>query len=493
MDLKDKVRFSKVSNNFISSNSASNLVFKYGFVFYDNSISVKDNFLEKWHKINVGQYILHFHYEAKFRRININNTVVIVLGDIFVAHGDCTVEETISTFVLTNNWDVIDNLSGRFTIIIINSNNGGKVIIDPFGARTLFYKAGNKVAFSSHAQLLARILSKGKSSNSVKYMASNEYKSKATRFLPGDLTLFDDIFGLTPNNYLSLSDNSTVRFWPRKDIKKSQLDDLKLCCEEYFRNFCKYLLAEGNKPIFGLTGGVDTRAVISAFKKNDFNFKTITWDYPSVNEDEREVIAELSEYLGVDNIWVDTNYKENDATFELLRDAASLNSGGTRGRALLPAQTIPYIESNEVFIRGLGGEILRGSYNRNLSPNRKSLTDLEYFISVYNGYKLNSKNTSEFYKSFTENAFLGFMERANYHSIYNVDSGDLVYWEQRMAMWAANLNNEYDVALKNLVGINSRKLYEISYGLESNIRFRRELLLDITSFFDKGLSKIKLV
>ena len=62
-----------------------------------------------------------------------------------------------------------------------------------------------------------------------------------------------------------------------------------------------------------------------------------------------------------------------------------------------------------------------------------------------------------------------------------------------MAIWAANLQNEYDVALKNLVGINSRRLFEVSYGLPKEIRFRRQLLTDLMLQFDEYLSRYKIV
>ena len=482
-----------IINKITSNKEVSNLLFRYGFVLYDNSLNIKDDFLKTWQKIQVHNYNLLFHYEAKFRKIDIGNSAVLIFGDIFVAHGNNTVEENITNFILLNNWDAIDNLSGRFAIIVVDEDGSGKVIIDPFGARTLFYKAGAKVSLSSHSQLLAAIHSQEKDTKITKYMISEEYKTRTTRFLPGDLTRFNEIYGLTPNNYLSLSENSTIRFWPRNDIKETSLEQLFSCCEEYFKNFSSYLLSEGVKPVFGLTGGVDTRAVIAAFKNNNYNFKTITWDYPSVKDDERKVINEVAKYLNIDNIWIDIKYEENNEKFEGMRDAANLNSGSSRGRAMLPAQTAPHVHANEVFVRGLGGEILRGSFNRKTAPHKKDLTNIEYFMSVYNGYKLNESNTGDFYKSFTLKAYTGFMHRANYQSLFNVDVGDLIYWEQRMAMWAANLNNEYDVTFKNLVGINSRKLYEIAYGLDAEVRFRRELLLDITDFFDKGLAEIKLV
>ena len=62
-----------------------------------------------------------------------------------------------------------------------------------------------------------------------------------------------------------------------------------------------------------------------------------------------------------------------------------------------------------------------------------------------------------------------------------------------MSMWAASLLNEADPALKNIAGLNSRKMYEAAYGLPDEERFQRELLLKITSNFDPYLSNLPII
>ena len=467
---------------------ADSRLYRYGFLLLPKNINV--NFSDiglvntYWKDIYLGEYVLHLHYELPVLKFGSGNSEIYILGDVFVAHGNLTIEEIASRFISTGDWDLIDLLSGRFSILVQNDGDI-KIFSDPFGARTIYYKISDKGTFvSSHSKLLADASSSEISSVVKNYMKSTEYNNKTTKYLPGDLTIFDGVLYLIPNNYLSLKLQNTFRFWPRKDIKPTSLEELKKLTNEYFVNFSKFLNNANHAIYFGLTGGVDTRIIIAASKALGLNFSTLTWDYHSLGYYERDLINGISDYLGKENLWL--NFRTGKQAFlSSLSQVSNANSGLVRGSSDLVPKTFSYVSSSSIFVRGLGGEILRGAYNKSVSKH-SNLSSLEYFIKMYNGSR--NVNTSLEYDDFTELAFSNYMNRGNYSNLFDHDVGDLFYWEHRMSIWASNLLNEYDVALKNLVGINSRILFEASYGLPSDIRFRRELILDLMLTFDEFLA-----
>lgn len=145
------------------------------------------------------------------------------------------------------------------------------------------------------------------------------------------------------------------------------------------------------------------------------------------------------------------------------------------------------ILDNEVFIRGWGGEIIRGFYNRHKTPMSGDLC--ADFFKLYKTKRV--QEPSEEFTRFVEEATKGYIERGNYNDkLYNVDVRDLFYWEQRMGMWGANVINEMDPAAYNIIGFNSRPLYEASFGLKSEVRLGAEIMLKLTARYDKKYANI---
>ncbi len=464
----------------------SSRLYRYGFLLKPKKskfsiVGMADTY---WHKINVGNYNLYVHFELPIKKFEYDTSTLYILGDVYIAHGNLSLDEIIRRFIQEDNWDLIDLLSGRFSIIIVNQGES-KVFSDPFGSRTIYYKlTEDGPIVGSHSKLVADNSFSKISSVIKNYMRAPEYNNKTTKYLPGDLTIFDDVYYLIPNNFLNLDLQVTTRFWPREQFNPIELTDFKLLVREYFVKLSYFLKQTNNLVYFGLTGGVDTRILIASTKSMGVNFNTITWDYKSLGYYEKDLINGISKYLGRDNVWL--NFRsEKQVLFSFLSSVSNSNSGLVRGLSDLVPKTFCFVPNNSMFVRGLGGEILRGAYNKEISKY-KNLETLDYFIKIYNGAR--NKVTSLEYDQFTENAFRNYMKRGNYDNLYNYDVGDLFYWEHRMAIWASNLLNEYDVALKNLVGINSRILFNAAYGLSGSVRFRRELILDLISEFDSFLA-----
>lgn len=451
------------------------------------------DFLRSWNFTQCGEAIIAHHHETKITKHQFQNYFVFTLGDIFCAHGTESIANILKRFAEENDWDAIDCLSGRFAILTYNKriNSFEKILTDPIGSRSLFYSTSHPNLAASHSSLLAEILDTNRDQETIEFIKSEDFLTIRTKFLPADLTMYKNIYGLPANHYYSFKDNKAARFWPRNPIKPSKIEDLLEKSKEYLLNQIEYFSASGIRPIIGLTGGVDCRSIIAAWNSHKIHFKCLTWDR-NLSNDEIAIIKNISTHIYADSYFLDVKKNENSESFEALKTFGHINRGSFIGNGNLTAQTAEFSGPSDVFVRGLGGEILRGMFNKRSSRESK-IENLKYATNLYKTSRL--KNPSEKFRLFVEKSYKDFFERINLNNqnLFNYDFGDLIYWEQRMSMWAASLLNEADPALKNIAGLNSRKMYETAYGLPDEERFQRELLLKITANFDPYLSNLPII
>lgn len=162
-------------------------------------------------------------------------------------------------------------------------------------------------------------------------------------------------------------------------------------------------------------------------------------------------------------------------------DATEIATGFSRGKSALTANMSRVADERDVFVRGYGGEILRGFYNRHNRelPDRSpdALTDIYLTRRV-------GKPTPEF-RGFAVRAFAEFIERTDFQAdFFNHDPLDIFYWEQRMGTWGSMMLNEMDPVVYSMAGINSRRLFEAAFGLKSEERLGKNLLLRLTGRYD---------
>lgn len=67
------------------------------------------SYLENWHRIELNLYALLTHPELPVHTVSgVDNDQVIAIGDIFVAHGDDSLDENLKA-LLTGEYDTLDN------------------------------------------------------------------------------------------------------------------------------------------------------------------------------------------------------------------------------------------------------------------------------------------------------------------------------------------------------------------------------------------------
>ncbi|WP_417778620.1 hypothetical protein [Stutzerimonas xanthomarina] len=464
------------------------LAYRFGFLAVGESSNIDDKLVSGWVRVRAGSYNFYVHPELPVKIVPSSGGVAVLLGDVFICRGDSSVEAILSKMLSEDLWDEFDNLSGRFALFLISADDC-RVFHDPFGSRTVYYRSAGEFGVSSHSSLLASIFEDEVSSQALEFIRAPEYKMRGTGYLPGDVTMYESINALIPNNGYSQKTRKTFRYWPRAAVACESLQGFLDKCDDYFTNFAKSINGRYN-AVLGVTGGVDTRAVIAGLMAKSLPLKLVTWTGGRLPENEVPVVQEMVSHLRQPHVYMDPGAKVTSEKFASIRNAANAATGYCRGASSLTANMGEIVGQGDVFIRGYGGEIVRGFYNRHKS--KVGLGLVEDFYSLYKTKRV--VDPSSMFENFCKTAISGFISRANYNQdLFGLDIRDLYYWEQRMGVWGANMHNEMDPAVYSITGLNSRPLYESAFGLTPELRLGQKIMLDMTALYDKKFSDIGVV
>lgn len=474
----------------------SKLLYRFGFVAHDTAYRPRDVRAvvgDAWSRVDVADMTFWLHPETRWNVVETHLGVVVLIGPAFMLSSGASLDgllERVAGTEAPEVWNLLDELSGRFAVVLLQPHRRW-LIHDAFGARSLFY-ATDVPVFSSHAELLAAVTERPLDPLVAEFRAMPEYRQRGVTYLPGDWTVYERIYGLVPNNYLDLRTRKTVRYWPRQPLERRTLSDFFDSSDSYFRSLTHFL-RDGMEPVLGLTGGIDTRAIIAALRANGLPPDLITWLGNYMPEREVPLVEALVQYLGGAHRYVNASEIRTDSVYKLVKAIASRNVGNYRGHAKLTSHMFRLVEDKEhaVFIRGYGGEILRGFYNVSRSP-MQNVSVPELFRAFNSGLKI--RPPSDEYTTIGIRAFEEFSERANYSTAFSdlgYDVNDVFYWEQRMGMWGSAMHNEMDAALQSMTAYNSRWLYESAFGLPDEVRLTKTLLRELTRRYDEGLADLE--
>lgn len=474
-------------------------LFKFGFFiakscdnpdFSDPTIS---NILDRFENHRIGSYTILIEKSCPYFLTEINGTTFAIIGEFFDNDGDDP-KERIRELA---KGDIVENLSamdlgGRYALLMI-SGDDLLVANDPFGSRAVHFIEGGRVAVSSHEALLAQFYGLPRNSEVLQFRASSQFKERTVSYLPGNICQHSDIRRL-PSNHLYNSKSSCIeRYWPRLPPQKTTEEDVFSAFERALTALRSHV-AERYTPVLSITGGVDSRSIVSTFHESGTRFIGVTWVDVNFNLAEQPVIDQITSLTGCFhfNIGKD-NYPE-----KVFQETGALNAGGSVSglRAKLMEGVRLHIASqqdentNPLFVIGYGGEILRGFY-RKKHRHPDKVFDAHSMAGLYGIPSTQSAN-DQVYIAYVNRAFGQFFRDAQFDSgsLKGFDPHDIFYWEHRMAMWAALTMDTIDVAMPCLVGINSRRLYEAALSLPVEARLAGNLIQRYTQSRSPALGRI---
>ena len=394
---------------------------------------------------------------------------VWIVGDAF--HPGRHLFKQMARHVLEGNLlETLDGIAGRFLLI---HRNGSQIEIyhDAMGARSVFYGDG---VVASHAGLAAEVLGSGLRDWIIPFITSRGYLQRDVKYLPGLDAPFVGVRQLTPNTRLVLPQGSVERYWPRAGLVHTDRAQALASLKEHLEGLRGYLEENALEPIIGLSAGRDSRGVFAALaplRPRLFTFVRSA-DAQSSHSADSRTARELASKAGLD--------------VEIIKIPAppQLDTAST-GFAITFRQNTGYVRGNNsswvehyaglpptdhVFVRGFGGEVMRGFYPQIQEANPQSLSHL---------YDVNAGSRM------SRDAFAQFIEVAGWgeDARFGYDPAGMFYWEHRMGTWGAIALSESDMAFRGLPGYNSRDLFGVFMSLPAEV--------DRRSIFESAVMELR--
>jgi asparagine synthetase B (glutamine-hydrolysing) len=509
--------------------TGNSLLFRFGFICHSaahhpEGDRVWAEVVQSWRTLEVAGFVIHHHPETLLRHHRRDGGAAVLIGDAFATPPGRTVESVLDTLLAAESddlfFDSFDALSGRFALLVLKGS-ARRAFHDPIGSRSLFYRGAGEFCLGSHAELIAHAFGMGKSEAVQELIGTAEYESRTVKYLPGDLTLYEDLHGLAPNNYYDITERRSVRYWPRQGRRSTTFDEFFGALDEYLAALASHLRGRYS-PILGVTGGIDTRTLLAAFSRYELPVRGVTWlrRRRGPQEDELRLVEALTAQAGIEHTYLRPGPADDGQ--RAVRAIAKRNLGGFGRASRITAQMHErFAQADAVFVRGYGAEIIRGFYNfrnpnpralrghpvrrrlrawsgavRGLAPNARrgvigAMTAGE-LLTAYDS-SMRGVRAGEEHRRLGLAAFEGFIERANYDERLvrlGFDLDDLFYWEHRMGMWGSAKHNEMDPAALSISGFNDRSVYEIAFGMNPRERLTKELLLRVVRRYDERMAAI---
>lgn len=475
-------------NDVMAKHEEEGILFRNGFLLvHADDIPPQNNprvaqALKGFETHKVGDYHLKIAPGTRTLTVERNGVKIIVLGDVYDNEGDDpkTRVEQMATGDLIEALAHSD-LGGRHAIIAFTSNDV-LVAQDPFGARSVAYSIGPVRAVASHSPLLAYGLRLRRDANVAKQTKCTAYRSRKVRYLPGHISVFENVRMLPPNHVYSFRFGSIARFWPHKEMTRASEERVFSLLDEALSALRRYV-SENYLPVISITGGIDARVVVAHFTQFGAPFYGVTWTDFNFDQAEDEIVRAIAGAASCTHLRIASPLRSADET--LLRTAGAYNSGELASgvqASLMGATRQAILKSREtscrepMFIIGYGGEIVRGFYQKGGRDGRQSL-DPEQMARLFGTGSKAADESAEDYRAFVRRSFGQFFTESRFdrQAMKGHDPYDLFYWEHRMGMWGAAKLNVIDVAMRCLPGINSRRLFEAAISLPDDRRLSKEI------------------
>jgi hypothetical protein len=455
------------------------LLFRRGFLLTtaDSTEVARLPYLGRWSRQALGRYSLYLHPDAKCRVRSQGTRIAVVIGQVFdpeeyVFDEDPILDGLLNTQIDGAFFSILDRLAGRFALVMIDRTST-RVFHDAFGAMPVFYAEGEGGHCASHSGLLADLLAVPLREFVIPFITSDNYRARDVKYLPGLAAPYEGILQLTPNTTIDLVSKQISRYWPRGPLTKTDLKQAAEMLSAHLAACAEFTRRRRWHPALGLTGGSDSRGIFAACATlNPFVFTYVRSSDGTQNISKDSLIGgKLAAAYGIRQIvFPIPNRHSLSSSISPFGEAFRRSTGYYRGNSSAWVEALyamNEIGDDSLFIRGFGGEILRGFYQH--SKNRIRSMHPNQLASAY-GVNAGSPITRALFEHFLE------VSQWSDQTLYDYDLNDIFYWEHRMGVWGSIAMTESALAVHGIVGYNSRNLYNTFFGLEFDIRASREAL-----------------
>lgn len=389
-----------------------------------------------------------------------------------------------------NFYELLDELSGRFVILLVNQ--AAQVYAWPDACGTLpvcYHTDSNGLWLSSHACLIKEAVG-CRSDQLVSQLQKTRFYQFGIRHCPADLTEVEDVRLLTPNLQLFYADErvSVSRTFPRERYKEECVDRIVEDVATLLKSSIECLL-NYHKPTFcALSGGVDSRISLAATRESRKGIKFFTFSGKGNASRDLECTRSLAKELSLNFNAIELPEVHDNVGFldrycQLQGKTRCPNSEETQ-------QRLSYFGRQDAFeIRSSVSEVARSFIKRKFRIGKMELTAAN-MVPLYKRVPF-----SKHWQNKLESAFDNWVEISGFKKIERLgyDWLDFYYWEYRVGTWQNLVMQDADYYTNPTVIFNNRKILSLMLSSPESLRNNDELQKKIMLYMDNTALDIPLV
>ncbi len=216
----------------------------------------------------------------------------------------------------TGGIEALQQLDGSFVIAILDAEKRTAVVLtDRAGSRPIFYSHNDAGLLIAPELKCFRASCAGESPRPAALLSL-----LINSYMFGEMTYWPSVRCLGPARRLTLRGKSLdiARYWTPAFGQTAALDPKS--CDEIIVHSVSEHLGRFERPVIGLSGGVDSRVMIAAIQAAGMNVPTLTWTYSEQDNAESDlaVAARVAEKAGFPHEQFRLNWKT------LAEDASAL-------------------------------------------------------------------------------------------------------------------------------------------------------------------------
>ncbi len=447
-------------------------LFRRNFILGSRPIDI----FSEWETIELNQQCyITVHPDLASTVVRSNSDFIALLGFILDPYNPSSDDAQILQRIIRevseadDIFDLVTPLGGRF-VIIANINGELRVFSDPAGFRRVYYyedSSGN-IWCSSEASVLSEIFKLPEDKNIKNDLYKLPLFRNTTEFwIPGSISLFQNILHLTPNHYLDLNAREIVRYWPVKQLKHISFKECANEASILLQGLMESAIIRFDMSL-AITAGLDTRILLAASKKviDQIHFFTHTHENLDTEDPDIAIPRKILKDIGAEYHIVYRPEKMSREFEELYNRNVSPPRAGKGLNAHGFNKYFEKLGRELLVTNGVCSEIARNFYPlpETFKVNGKALATL---------VAMSGSKTAEV----VLNDWLTSAREATHHGISILE---LFYWENRNGNWPAY--NDYDIAFESYSPFNCRALLEkmISvdrkYRLPPDFKLHKELI-----------------
>lgn len=440
-------------------------LFRRQFVLGPNYI----NNFPKWNKIAVSDKLfLSVHPDLEVSNFQFEGTTIILLGYILDPFNPSlnnqeivnSIAEKIS--VADDIFQYLDTKCGRFAFIV-KINDELRIFNDAAGYRQIFYYTDdtNNIWCASQSSIIAEEFGISIDQDIEYDLFKLSIIKSDGRWFPGNITLYKDIYHLTPNHYLDLNSKEVKRYWPVKNLEIISTEQAAECSSRILQGAFESAAKRYNLALT-VTAGYDTRVLLAACKMFKEKIHYLTHTHGNLDESgpDIQVPRKLLEQFGLRHHVVHHSDKVDEDFQKIFRRNVAGAKDLHEKNAFAFLKYFENIGSEMVVAQGEAGGLGKRFYR--LPPFIK--VDEKTLATVVG---MRGSRTAE-------RAIGEWLASANKGVAYGIHILDLLYWEMRLGNWSTIAVSSYDVVFESFIPFNCRKIMEYLISVDIKNRLSKK-------------------